>query len=101
MVEAIGDVEVSSNVRRHAERVMECSLAGRPTISAKAKERATRDCVDNAFRGNFANAMIERVSNEEIALAIHGNAVRSTQRSLGCLAAITVKTGNYQCRQPL
>ena len=101
MVEAIGDVEVSGNVRRHAERVVECSLTGRPTVTAKAKERASRDCVDAAFRGNFANAMIERVSNVEIALAVHGNAVRSTQRCLRGIAAIAVETWNCRCRQPL
>ena len=90
VVAGVGEVDIASAVHRHSGRLIELRAGCRASISAEPWGAGASDSGDEASRcGDFADTMVERVADVDIASAVNRNAGWSTELGAACGAAVT------------
>ena len=92
MITLIGNIEVASPIDCHARRVIKVRQGGVSTIAAKSGCTIPRHGADGAIGGHFANSMIIRIGNIEVASPVDCHALRVIKVRQGGVSAIAAKT---------
>ena len=79
VVAGIGDIEIAHRVDRHAGRRLKRRLRGRAADGGETRLAVARDGPDVAVEGDFADAVIAGVRDEEVAGGIERQSLWSVE----------------------
>ncbi len=96
MILCVGDEKVAASICSEPSRIIQRRLHGWTAVTGCArklrKTAIASDGGDDARRRNFSYAAIERIRDEQIVCAIHGQAAGAIQRGSDGEAAIAGKS---------
>src|SRR5207302_695550 len=91
VAEGIREEECIGAAYRHAIWSRDLSTGSRATVAAESISSSAGDCADDAIGRDFANTLIVRVANEQIAGCVYGNTLRVGDLGRGRCATIACK----------
>jgi hypothetical protein len=87
----VGDVEIAAGVHGDALRESEPGAGCRAGVSREAKIAVSSHSADDSASSHFANAVVGRVRNVEVATGVYGYAIGLGETGVGRRAAIARK----------
>lgn len=90
-VSSIGNEEAVSLIDEYTADITEGGIQSISAVAPDSREPGAGECRDDSVGGYASNPVVARIGNKHPAEHIQGNAFRTVEGGLSCLAAITRK----------